>query len=59
MTTVNCRPNSEVGISPVDHAGKSMLYLLYGTVYVIQITSHWGFSVANCVKYYAYFFNLS
>jgi hypothetical protein len=24
MTTVNCRPNSEVGISLVDHAGKSI-----------------------------------
>ena len=33
MTTVNCRPNSEVDISPVDHAGKSMLYLLYGICY--------------------------
>ena len=23
--------------------------------YVIQLTPHWGFSVADCVGYYAYF----
>ncbi len=29
--------------------------MLYVMLYVIQLTPHWGFAVADYIKYYAYF----